>query len=187
MKESFALCCAMPLKLLKVDPQNESAWKLLLLVPILLLQRESREGQSGRKDIERFRLFKEERFGELSHLTKATRHKRSQGISNQETAQDMLLNPCLVRFVRSKIKSGEISTAASVLASSGVAEDLDDTLLIKKLEAKHLVRRSFSTSFQPHFPHSFQPLQISTKHALNHYEIALMGPAVGIIVGSLNI
>ena len=41
------------------------------------------------------------------------------------------------------------------------AEDSDYTL--RKLEAKHLVRRSFSTSFQPHFPHSFQPLQMSTE------------------------
>ena len=82
-------------------------------------------------------------------------------MSDQETAQDMPLNPCLVRSVRNKIKSGEISRAASLLTSSGVAEDSDDTL--RKLEAKHPERRSVSTNFQPYFPHSLQPLQIPTE------------------------
>ena len=43
----------------------------------------------------------------------------------------MSLNPCLVRSVRNKIKAGEISRAAGVLTSSGVAEDSADTLIKK--------------------------------------------------------
>ena len=58
----------MPLKLLKVDPQNESAWKLHFLIS-RLLQPESQGGHSEKKDAERRLDCSKKRFGALFHLT----------------------------------------------------------------------------------------------------------------------
>ena len=158
LRDSFAYCCATPLKLLVEDPRNESAWKLLLLIPRLLLQPESRGGQSGRKEVERrFKLFKDEKYGELFQLTKPTGRHRQQNL-DQETTRVMSLNPRLVRSVRNKIKSGEISRAASMLTSSAVAEDSEDTL--SKLQKKHPVRRNLSTNSMSCSASSTQPLQM---------------------------
>ena len=85
----------------------------------------------------------------------------SQGILDQETTQDLSLNACLVHSVRNKVKSGEISRAASVLPALKLL--MTQMTHLRKLEAKRPVRRSISTSFQPHFQQVFQPLQISTE------------------------
>ena len=144
LQASFRECCTIPLQLIAEDSSNEAAWKLFLLIPRLLLQPVDRGGQSGRKEIEkRYVMFMEERWHELYLSSKSSSPLPSGEV---EELQSDPLPAKLIQSVRSKIKDGEISRAANLLTSAGVAPSSVATL--EQLRKKHPPRQDTVEDYQ---------------------------------------
>ena len=133
-QDVFRECCVTAMSRILDDKADEAAWKLFFLIPRFLLQPIRRGGKSGNKELERrFKLFREEKWSELYRSTEPRSHTaKSLDIPGQSESD---LPDHLLSAVRNKVKAGEISRAANLLTSSGLAPDTKDTL--EQLQIKH--------------------------------------------------
>ena len=131
LQASFS--CCVPLKIIAEDSSNETAWKLFLLIPRLLLQSLPRGSRSGKKQIKEkiCNVYGGKLVGTLSMPTPTTASQTS-----NDNAPDNSLPTQVIRSVVSKIQCGEISRAANLLTSPSVASFSEATL--EQLRAEHL-------------------------------------------------
>ena len=125
LKSQFQDCCLIPLQRIRENPMDDEAWKLLFLLPRMILCPLSRGGKSKIKDIhciyDKFLNFQ---WAELVHTPAQTdtRKGRFQRANSKRTALNL-------------IKLGEISRAARALTSPGLAPESEETAA--KLAEKH--------------------------------------------------
>ena len=117
-----------PLRALSHNPSDETAWKLLFLLPSALLSRDSsRGGKSGageeRKKFKNFLQFSWQRLLE------------SKAQSQKKTKSQVNDRKILLRKVEAHASNGNISRASRLLTSNGLAPDSPHTLEL--LKEKH--------------------------------------------------
>ena len=117
-----------PLRCLASNISDEGAWKLLFLLPAMLLSKDSRRGgKKGSGDIKRkFRRFLDFNW---KPLLDAVGCPAGSGQSQEHSRQAVLKRAEL--FVR----EGELFRAARILTSPGLAPDCEET--ITRLQQKH--------------------------------------------------
>ena len=126
LKSTFQDCCAIPLRKLESNPNDSAAWKLLFLIPRMLLQPGRGEKQSGiKKAMQLQQKFLNFQWEELIQLEKPSAVSKPSRL-----AQEQKKNAAL-RLIR----CGEISKAAKVIISNGLAPASEETIL--KLKSKH--------------------------------------------------
>ena len=154
----YLQCCRMTFEEIVDDPTNIDKWKLLFLLPRLILQPSQAEG-SDDFDLDRkarIRLFPEKKWGTLfdaSHLAETSSPDRDIG---GDVAADGMTPSALGAAVEKKVRHGEISRAGHLLTSKGLAPPSDDTF--HKLEQKH---PSAPRPTLPHIPDDVAPIQAS--------------------------
>ena len=112
-------CAEIPLKKISVDPSDENAWKLLFLLPRMILSR-----RSCRSSVRQaYNDFVSYRWGELIYYTSPKSPRRC--------PDDQLRRKAALRLCR----CGELSRAARALTSCGIADANEDT--IQRLRSKH--------------------------------------------------
>ena len=122
----FKECCAIPLKRIEEDPFNDRGWKLFFLLPRMILQRHSRGGKVGTKEIKAiYNRFLQFHWEELIHLKRSSKDQLpiTSGIEQRKKAA-----------IKS-VKCGELSRASRILTSQGLAPATEDT--VNKLQDKH--------------------------------------------------
>lgn len=130
LKSSFQYCCTVALERIESDPSDDNGWKLLLLIPRMLLQSNQHGGKLGIKEAKSlYHKFLDYQWEQLVQLEKPTRAKKSAN-------GDLEKRAAALRFVH----CGELSRAARVLNSSGLAPETDET--VSKLANKHPSRLS---------------------------------------------
>ena len=130
----------MPFGYILSDPNDECSWKLLFLLPRLLLQPVSRPSHPVNACPDRrsrLQWFLGRRWHELYHSAPAdTFTPRSCPPQEEDdSGADVSLPSQVLAAVEKKVRHGEISRAANLLTSSGLASPSDATF--RKLQAKH--------------------------------------------------
>ena len=132
LRSSFFDCCMIALHKIEENPEYDGGWKLLMLLPRMLLNPHPR-GKYGIREVkaihQRFLHF---HWKELLHLQKTKPHVKS-GIKKNQCAVDWKCKAAL-----KSIKSGELSRAARILTSNGLALPSEGT--VESLKRKHPIR-----------------------------------------------
>ena len=124
-------CCSIPLRKIEEDPSCDLGWKLLLLLPRMILQPQVRGGKVGVRDTKaRYQRFIHFHWRELIQFQK----DYSPPICSSKNEDDHRKRVA-IRLVR----CGELSRAAKALTSQGLAPANDETL--NKLRSKYPSRR----------------------------------------------
>ena len=106
-------------------PEKVAAWRLLLLLPRLLLHRTTRGGEAGARDLRRrVHLFDEGQWRQLLEQARAT--GRGGRVTQPRSAEE--LRAAQLRAATALVEEGELSHGARVLRSSGLAPGTADTL-----------------------------------------------------------
>ena len=129
-KASFQDCCAIALRKLQEDPMYVPAWKLLFLIPRMVLQPQGKSSSAEIKKI--FHKFLDFRWDELIQLNAPQLTRRRPNNANNESH----LRAAALRLVR----CGELARASRLLTSPGLAAATAETT--KKLASKHPSRVS---------------------------------------------
>ena len=132
LKALWQQAVRVPLRALSSDISDESAWKLLFLLPSMLLMKDvQRGGKKGGGEIKRkFRRFLDFQWATLLPVQPTPKLYPEGTVIPPDCARRGLL-----RKVEHHICEGNISRAARLLTSSGLAPDTPDTLV--RLKAKH--------------------------------------------------
>ena len=131
LKSLFQDCCSIPLSQLALDSSDVKAWKLLLLIPKMILTPLGRSGKSHTSGIKaRYKLFLEYRWEELLQIWQLS----SETVNVKQVNNQRHARQSAIRLV----KSGELSRAARILTSKGLAPASDET--VAKLSLKHPTR-----------------------------------------------
>ena len=130
MKANSLDCCSVAFRKIRNDPTDERGWKLLLLIPRMVLRQLTRGGKAKLSVMQsmykQFHNFQWEDL--LSSGTEDTKKGNAKGNSRDHVKRDAL----------SLVRCGELSRAARVLTSSGLAPATPDTA--HKLAEKHPFR-----------------------------------------------
>ena len=103
------------------------AWRLLLLLPRLLLHPAGRGGESGRKILQgRIRKFDAGNWSELLESSRRRVQRSNRRTSIERSAEEKHETMC--RAVTALVEQGELSHAARVLKSAGLAPGSPETL-----------------------------------------------------------
>ena len=139
VKARFQDCCAIALKKIQDNPDDVSAWKLLFLIPRMLLRPMVRGGKNGLRDVKlAYEKFLSWQWEDLVKLQGLPTKRASYGNEEARIAAALRLVRC-----------GELSRASKVLTSTGLAESSAETTA--KLALKH-PRRS-TTIIREATPH----------------------------------
>ena len=123
----FQECCNISLQKIDEDPSSDVGWKLLFLLPRILLQPHVRGGKVGYKEVKaRYQSFLNFRWDELIELNTPTNRK-----SENKSMTDENKRKAAVKLAQ----VGEISKAAKFLTSNGLAPETSEVL--QKLKSKH--------------------------------------------------
>ena len=123
------------------DPDDESSWKLLFLLPRLLLQPISRPSHPVNASLDlrsRLQWFLGRRWHELYQYSAPVDQftpRSCPQLDEDDSRDEVSLPPQVLEAVEKKVRHGEISRAANLLTSSGLASPSDETF--RKLQAKH--------------------------------------------------
>ena len=130
LKAVWQQAMMIPLRALSANIADEGAWKLLFLLPSMLLARDAqRGGKKGSGEIKRkFKRFLAYQWAPLL-VSKDGRRVNHSDSSPEAVRQGIL------KKVESCVREGDISRAARLLTSSGLAPDSAETL--QRLKAKH--------------------------------------------------
>ena len=130
LKAVWQQAMMIPLRALSANIADEGAWKLLFLLPSMLLARNAqRGGKKGSGEIKRkFKRFLAYQWAPLL-VSKDGRRVNHSDSSPEAVRQGIL------KKVESCVREGDISRAARLLTSSGLAPDSAETL--QRLKAKH--------------------------------------------------
>ena len=102
-------------------PHNVRAWKLLLLLPRILLHTAQRGGEAGERELhKRIELFDDGQWAEL--LRRSRQRQVSMGSSRNQTGQARIEKAIAL------VEEGELSHAARVLQASALAPGTEATL-----------------------------------------------------------
>ena len=125
-RSEFRDCCSIPLKRVRESPDDVLAWKLLFLLPRMLLSPSSGANKSGVKSVRaRYKNFRDFHWDELIQLNRPT----SAPVKPQDPEKQ--LRNAAIRLA----KCGELSKSARILTSKGLAPASDET--VQKLISKH--------------------------------------------------
>ena len=121
VKAIFQSCCAIPLKRISVNAYDETLWKLLFLIPRIVLSHLARGGKKKGGNIkETYRRFFAYQWEELlCNIDFPVSHQEHQ--PSKETTSGV--EKAALRLV----KCGEIARTAKVLMSSGLAPASEET------------------------------------------------------------
>ena len=88
LRSLFQDCCSIPLRKIENDPSNDVGWKLLFLLPRMLLQPHVCGGKVGIREVKaRYQRFLNFHWKELIHLKNVTARKQpSYGDNRRKTA-----------------------------------------------------------------------------------------------------
>ena len=130
LRTLFQECCSVPLSKISEDPGYDGGWKLLMLLPRMIMRPHPREGRSGIKEIKaiyhRFLGFHSKELIEL--------HNHSHAQQSNNKGEDQRRKAALRH-----VKCGELSRAAKILTSHGFAPPSEES--IQRLRAKHPARK----------------------------------------------
>ena len=119
MKDNFLDCCSVAFRKIRNNPTDETGWKLLLLIPRMVLRPLTRGGKAKLPVMQfmykQFRNFQWEDL--LSGGREDTKKENARGNSRDHVKGAAL----------SLVRCGELSRAARVLTSSGLAPATPDT------------------------------------------------------------
>ena len=182
---AFTDCCKIALNLIIADPTCSQSWKLLFLLPRHVLQPNSCQADNNNSlsRAQRFELFLQRRWDELLSTTPVASSSGgdSQICNTNESpasfaAEDegsISLSERLQSAIIRKVRHGEISRAASMLTSSGIAPLTDKT--IEKLCAKY----PKASSALDYISISSASLQVSPRSIKNALKSAPRGSSPG--------
>ena len=154
-------CAEIPLKKISVDPSDENAWKLLLLLPRMILSR-----RSCRSSVRQaYNDFVSYRWGELIYYTSPKRPRRC--------PDDQLRRKAALRLCR----CGELSRAARALTSCGIAYANEDT--IQRLRSKHPLSYSSDGEFENFDSASFDSVELPRDIIVNALQRSPRGSSAG--------
>ena len=129
LRSLFQECCKIPLRKIEEEPSNDTGWKLLMLLPRMLLQPHARGGKVGNKEVKaRYQCFLNFHWKDMVQLN---------AFGNRGSKSNALSDDGKRRLAVRLIQSGEISKAARILTSQGLAPETDEVL--QKLKSKHPV------------------------------------------------
>ena len=121
----FHDCCAVALRKIHDNPGDELAWKLLFLIPRMILTPMVRGGRHGFRDVKvRYQKFLSWNWSDLLQLNGSTSKKTPRCSDEARRAATLRLVRC-----------GELSRASRLLTSKGLAPASEDTTA--KLASKH--------------------------------------------------
>ena len=123
-------CCSVSLSKISEDPGYDGDWKLLMLLPRMIMRPHPRGGRSGIKEIKAiYHRFLGFHWQELIELRD---HSHSQ--QSNKKGEDQRRKAALRH-----VKYGELSKAARILTSHGLAPPSEKS--IQRLRAKHPARK----------------------------------------------
>ena len=126
LRSLFQECVQVAFAEIEANPSSETGWKLLLLIPPMILYPQKRGGKPGMKETKStYKQFLEYKWESLLQLHRSDSSPRVvlSGVNEKRKAALRL------------IKVGELSRAARVLTSKGLAKATDET--VTKLKSKH--------------------------------------------------
>ena len=135
--------------MIESNPSSDLGWKLLLLLPRMLLQLHVQGGKVGHKEVKcRYQRFLSYHWEELIHFKNPVRRKpqTTQPVEHQRRKITMRL-----------VQSGEIARAARALTSQGLAPAKSEVL--EKLKLKRPVGHINSSDI-PDIPDSVETIQL---------------------------
>ena len=156
MKDNFLDCCSVAFRKIRNNPTDETGWKLLLLIPRMVLRPLTRGGKAKlpvmQSMYKQFRNFQWEDL--LSSGREDTKKENAKGNSRDHVKRAAL----------SLVRCGKLSRAAGVLTSSGLAPATPDTT--HKLAEKHPIR-VFDIPDMPSPSPTAMHIRLSKQHMFN--------------------
>ena len=131
LRSTFYDCCLIPLRKIEEEPEYEGDWKLLLLLPGMILKPHSK-GKPGLRDVkaihQRFLHF---HCKEMVNLQSSNRKSRKLDVSSMQNQEERY------RAALKSVKCGELSRAAIILTSDGLIPPSPEKE--EKLKAKNIL------------------------------------------------
>ena len=165
MKANFLDCCSVAFRKIRNDPTDETGWKLLLLIPRMVLQPLTRGGKAKLSVMQS--MYKQFRNFQWEDLLSSGREDTKKGNAKANSRDHVK------RAALSLVRCGELSRAARVLTSSGLAPATPDTA--QKLAEKHPIR-VFDI---PDMPSPAMHISLSKQHMFNSIKKSPRGSGCG--------